>query len=300
MEKEFKNKNFLQKNSQNNSSFQYNSKSNSFQKNSSSYSYSNSQNNSSSHSHSQFQNNSQNNSQHRFQQQNSQSHSHSYFQNNSQRNSQQQHFQQNYSQQNSQQQQQQQNINFLSLNSLNLNTKYYGIITAIINKSNYIGLYCKFGLNEFNIFEKDGFIKNIIKNKNNNFFRKGDIVEVICINKNPIQLVLLPEYVRPLLILDVNGPLGNRAPFDGNLGRRVFVTRKYTEEFLSLCSQYYEIAVWSCAKKNNIELELFSNINLYFIWSQEESTSLYPRTSFISPAKVIYLDFIILIHNLFE
>lgn len=180
---------------------------------------------------------------------------------------------------------------FLSESELKLNQVYYGEVMAIIDTQNRWGFYCRFGLNKNQCFQRHGFVKKILRNNEDKPFKKHDIVKVICINLSTFELVLTPEYVRPLLILDINGPLGNREPYVSNTHKRTFIARKYFTEFLSLCSQYYEIAIWSCAKKNNIELDLFVDIPLYFVWSQEESTSLYPRTSFISPAKVSPLHF---------
>lgn len=171
-------------------------------------------------------------------------------------------------------------------NDFIINEIYQSKVKTIINQKNYCGLYVKIFKNN-KYYENDYFLKNILKNKKNENYKKYDQIQLKCISINPLKLILLPEDIRPLLILDINGPLGNRAPFDSSYGKRIFISRKYTKEFINLCSQYYEIAVWSCARRNNIELELFSDINLLFVWSQEEATSLYPRTSFISPAKVI-------------
>jgi hypothetical protein len=176
----------------------------------------------------------------------------------------------------------------LSLDTLSLNEIYEGKVWNVLTTGKQSGMYIKYG-KDGKWFEKDGYIKHIVYKPNGRLYSRGDKIQVKCIRLNPtVQLVLLPQYVRPLLIVDVNGPLGNRAPFDPNHGCRIFVPRPYCQEFLNLCSQYYEIAVWSCARRNNIELELFTDINLFFIWSQEESTSLYPRTSFVSPAKVFH------------
>jgi hypothetical protein len=167
---------------------------------------------------------------------------------------------------------------------------YFGKVWNVRSKGNRLGIYCKFGENKNQRYELDGFIPKIILNKFGEEYQHGDEIEVICLTLQPITLALSPTYIRPLLIVDVNGPLGNRAPYEPNSSRK-FLRRKYSKEFLECCSRYYEIAIWSCAKRNNIELELFSEINLYFIWSQDESTSLYPRTSFVSPKKVWRTDF---------
>jgi hypothetical protein len=165
---------------------------------------------------------------------------------------------------------------------------YHGKVWNVLTHNRRLGMYCKFGEQKNQRYDHDGFVPKIIKNASGEEYQHGDAIQVICLTSQPYTLALSPAYVRPLLIVDVNGPLGNRAPYEPNSYRK-FITRKYAKEFLEFCSQYYEIAIWSCAKRNNIELELFVNINVYFIWSQEESTSLYPRTSFISPKKVLFV-----------
>jgi hypothetical protein len=119
-------------------------------------------------------------------------------------------------------------------------------------------------------------------------FQKGDKITVHCVSKIPtVELCLTSEYVRPLLVLDINGPLGERSSYNPGepSKKRIFNKRNHLQEFLQFVSEHFEVAVWSCSTRKNLELSLFAGINLVFVWCQEESTSLYPRTSFISPAK---------------
>jgi hypothetical protein len=117
---------------------------------------------------------------------------------------------------------------------------------------------------------------------------------VICLSKDPCRVSLTSEDVKPLLILDLNGVLGEREPYDINSpgALRKFRRRPWCDEFLQLMSQYYEIAVWSCANGKNITISLNGafqnnpNIKLLFQWCSDEATSLYPRTSIVSSAKV--------------
>ena len=152
------------------------------------------------------------------------------------------------------------------------------------------GLYCQFALSGTTAFTQLGLVSGTFyNNKKKRPFQKGDKVQVFCIAKESnVELCLSPEYMRPLLILDINGPLGERTAFDvkDRKKKRTFIKRNHLQEFLSLVSEHYEVAIWSCSTRKNIELSLFDGINLVFVWCQEESTSLYPRTSFISPAKV--------------
>ena len=170
-----------------------------------------------------------------------------------------------------------------------LGMEYDGIVKAVkLGRDG--GLYCQFGLKGAPSFNNQGFVSRIFfNNKEKRNFQKGDKIQVQCIAKEPIvELCLTSEYVRPLLVLDINGPLGERTSYNpkDKLKKRTFTKRNHLQTFLSLVSNHYEIAIWSCSTRKNIELNLFAGINLVFVWSQEESTSLYPRTSFISSAKV--------------
>mmetsp|Transcript_9994 Transcript_9994/g.15088 ORF Transcript_9994/g.15088 Transcript_9994/m.15088 type:complete len:473 (-) Transcript_9994:427-1845(-) len=112
--------------------------------------------------------------------------------------------------------------------------------------------------------------------KEKRLFIKGDKASVIVTSTNPFRVCLTKEYVRPLLILDIHGVIGDREPFNKNsrTGRK-FIKRPYFEEFLALCEEHFEIAAWSCAKKKNIDLDLFEKTKLLFVWSQGESTRCY-------------------------
>lgn len=179
-------------------------------------------------------------------------------------------------------------VKMASLDKLQLGKVYNGKVNAVVNNKQVVKLYCKFGEGG-EYFEKDGFVKSILFSAfHGRPFQKGDDVKVICKSAHPLELFLLPEYVRPLLILDINGVLGERTGFDPKnpTSARGFRHRRHHREFIEMCSQYFELAVWSCSRRNNMELSIFSGIHLNFIWGQEESTSLYPRTSVVSVAKV--------------
>lgn len=128
-------------------------------------------------------------------------------------------------------------------------------------------------------------------------FERGDKIKIICLNKKPYRFTLTTEYVKPLVILDLNGVLGEREPYNTNSPQsiRKFCRRPWASEFLTELSKHYEIAIWSCANNRNVAIsrgdafERNPDIQLLFEWCSDEATSLYPRTSFISTAKVIYL-----------
>ena len=176
----------------------------------------------------------------------------------------------------------------LSLDMLEVGKVYYGRVNGVVNKDKLARMYVRFG-EKGSFFERDGVVKNILYNAYlGRHFQKGDDVRVVCHSTRPLELFLQPEYVRPLLILDINGVLGERSSFDSKSpsSTRGFRTRRHYREFLAMCSAYFELAVWSCSRRNNLELSIFSEVHLLFIWSQEESTSLYPRTSVVCEAKV--------------
>lgn len=104
-------------------------------------------------------------------------------------------------------------------------------------------------------------------------------------SQSPLQIALTKDYVKPLLIFDMHGVLGEREPFQKGKPRR-FIRRPHCEEFVKYCAERYEIAVWSCAMKKNIDLKIFNNIKLIFVWTQDESTNLYPYMSIVSDHKV--------------
>lgn len=170
-----------------------------------------------------------------------------------------------------------------------LKEEYDGVVKAVkLGRDG--GLYCQYGLSGAPSFNYQGFVPRVLfNNKDKRPFQKGDKIKVRCVSKEPVvELCLTAEYVRPLLILDINGPLGDRSSYcpKDKGKKRTFTKRNHLDSFLSLVAEHFEIAIWSCCAKKNIELSLFLGINLMFVWCNEESTSLYPRTSFISPAKV--------------
>ena len=73
---------------------------------------------------------------------------------------------------------------------------------------------------------------------------------------------------RKLLILDINNVLLARQPYTqrggggGQRGRsagalRGARPRPYLESFLAFCAEDFELAVWSCGRRGNMEMELF-------------------------------------------
>ena len=128
-------------------------------------------------------------------------------------------------------------------------------------------------------------------------FETGDEINTIVrrINNssdhNFVKVCPTREFVRPLLILDVNGVLGERGPFDpNNRKNRKFQRRPYAEEFLDFCKDKFEIALWSCTSDSG-QLSLFPNVAdcVLFDWNQGKATNMYPRTSIVGKGKPLFL-----------
>ncbi|KAJ8610097.1 hypothetical protein CTAYLR_007100 [Chrysophaeum taylorii] len=92
---------------------------------------------------------------------------------------------------------------------------------------------------------------------------------------------------RKLVILDLNGVLCDRGPYKAR--RDALAVRPRAMEFLSLCFEHFDVAVWSCGKRENMEMSLFDGRSLVFSWDQSKSTSLWPRTSSVAAGKPLFL-----------
>jgi hypothetical protein len=154
------------------------------------------------------------------------------------------------------------------------------IVPAEVTSCKGTTLKCQLSSGEQGLIQGISFNRKLGRN-----FRNGDRVEVIVMSQSPLQIALTKDYVKPLLIFDMHGVLGEREPFQKGKPRR-FIRRPHCEEFVKYCAERYEIAVWSCAMKKNIDLKIFNNIKLIFVWTQDESTNLYPYMSIVSDHKV--------------
>lgn len=104
-----------------------------------------------------------------------------------------------------------------------------------------------------------------------------------------------PLSAKTLLILDLNNVLVARKPYaqrsshdasDPLCGAR---RRPHLEPFLDFCFEHFAVAVWSCGKRQNMELALFEGRELAFAYEQEHSTNLWPRSSVVSSEKPLFL-----------
>lgn len=106
--------------------------------------------------------------------------------------------------------------------------------------------------------------------------------------------------VRPLLILDVNGVLVCRKPWGSRGGSgSQYRLRRHCNDFVRFCFEHFAVGVWSCGMRETLtaelgEIEAFSGRGrlgerLVFVWSQEQSTNLWPRHSEVSEQKPLFL-----------
>eukprot|EP00628_Pelagophyceae_sp_CCMP2097_P007724 CAMPEP_0184108750 /NCGR_PEP_ID=MMETSP0974-20121125/16542_1 /TAXON_ID=483370 /ORGANISM="non described non described, Strain CCMP2097" /LENGTH=250 /DNA_ID=CAMNT_0026411785 /DNA_START=24 /DNA_END=773 /DNA_ORIENTATION=- len=100
---------------------------------------------------------------------------------------------------------------------------------------------------------------------------------------------------RPLLVLDLNGVLCDRGSFrdrndrNGKGAPKRCALRPHALDFVSWCFEHFDVGVWSCGKRDNMELWLFDGRQVAFVWDQTHSTSLWPRTSHVSTEKPLFL-----------
>lgn len=110
--------------------------------------------------------------------------------------------------------------------------------------------------------------------------------------KPKIELMLVPDKKKKLLILDLNGVLFNRYPVgDGRRIRKEIQKRPGCDEFLDFCFGNFEVGAWSCCRKETLELDVFGTHqkDLLFVNHSVHSTSLWPRHSVVSPNKPLFL-----------
>ena len=85
-------------------------------------------------------------------------------------------------------------------------------------------------------------------------FQLNDTIDLICTDYSPNEERVLnacpsPDFVRPLLILDINGVLGVRESYDASNQKKTrrFEVRPSTAAFLRFLRQRFEVAIWSAA-----------------------------------------------------
>jgi len=100
-----------------------------------------------------------------------------------------------------------------------------------------------------------------------------------------------PPPTAPLIILDLNGVLVARPSFRDRRRNVSYTKRAHCDEFIRFCFEHFQVAVWSCGKRQNMEMDLFIHYGdrVVFQWDQEHSTNLWPRTSVVSKEKPLFL-----------
>jgi NLI interacting factor-like phosphatase len=89
--------------------------------------------------------------------------------------------------------------------------------------------------------------------------------------------------------------IGIREAFTSQSKSRAFKVRSSAVAFVQFVCNYFEVALWSCSKKQNLDEDieiLFpgSNENMFlFRWHQDNSTNLWPRSSIVSKSKPLFL-----------
>ncbi|CAM9615156.1 unnamed protein product, partial [Chrysoparadoxa australica] len=106
-----------------------------------------------------------------------------------------------------------------------------------------------------------------------------------------VPYVELPASTKPLLVLDLNGVLLDRQKYGKREGKKTAQLRPHCSEFIDFCFHEFTVALWSCGRRDNMELDLFTKHvqELLFIFDQTDSTSLWPRTSTVSKQKPLFL-----------
>ncbi len=78
------------------------------------------------------------------------------------------------------------------------------------------------------------------------YFVVGDAVTVRVLATQPeLVLAVDKKFIKPLLILDIHGVLGEREPWTQTKSRkreREFITRPFCDEFLEFCFERFEVA----------------------------------------------------------
>ena len=123
-------------------------------------------------------------------------------------------------------------------------------------------------------------------------FQVGDKVHALVTSQAKRFACLTKEYVQPLIILDVNGILGEREPYDPSnpKKRRSFAERPHAQGLFQHVSVnlHFELALWSCAKDPKVPEIVIPSDQLAFQWSQREVTDMSPLKSVVSTKKPLF------------
>ncbi len=178
----------------------------------------------------------------------------------------------------------------MHVNNLRIDDVLYGTINNKTNNKVYITLESING----------NYSSWIFLESNSVYYKKLNIndrikVKVQNINfrfKYTINLLLVPS--KKLLVLDLNGILIER-----NYGNRTAQKYNNMDQFLNFCCNVFDVVIWSCSKKNKLEVNTLGNLNRFIaILDQDHSTSKWPERSVVSSEKPLFLKEIEKLQNI--
>jgi hypothetical protein len=163
-----------------------------------------------------------------------------------------------------------------------------------------------------NINNSDGSFNSFIFNLHELYYEnlnKNSQVKVKIIKKfidkkkgaKILNLAFIPN--KKLLGLDLNGILLKRQYINDN-GIRLKDSKpfNFVQQFLEYCCQNFDVIIWTCCERKNVEYEFLESTNMNFIsiLSQNDSTKINGRNSVVSNEKPLFLKEISKLNNILE
>jgi len=169
-------------------------------------------------------------------------------------------------------------------------------LTAFVDRISHQGLICFVTLATG--AQVEGIIYGAWYNRVRNVpYVKDDLieVEVADIDREGMNLALIfaeVQYRRKVLILDLNGVLGEREKYSsGNTGKkRRFFLRPHFSEFITRIAKNFDLGVWSCCTFQNMDYSFITSLNIPILlaYHDNKSESKWPRRSVVAPAKPLF------------
>jgi mRNA guanylyltransferase len=178
----------------------------------------------------------------------------------------------------------------MHVTKLKVDDVLYGTINNKTNNKVYITLEYIKGVYTSWIFLKSNSV--YYKKLNINDRIKVKVQNINFKYKYTINLLLVPS--KKLLVLDLNGILIER-----NYGNRTAQKYNNMDQFLNFCCNVFDVVIWSCSKKNKLEVNTLGNLNRFIaILDQDHSTSKWPERSVVSSEKPLFLKEIEKLQNI--
>ena len=105
------------------------------------------------------------------------------------------------------------------------------------------------------------------------FFKLNDVIDLICTDEAPNEEKVFnacpsPDFVRPLLILDINGVLGVRESYDSSNQKKTrrFEVRRSTAAFLRFLRERFEVAIWSVISSSSSSHGPYKHYIMLILW----------------------------------